>query len=298
MPIVGFGDAGPVTEGSGDVRVVYNIQYLGENGGSRNNFTFVSGGGAVAFRYTIDGIGETPSVTEGAGSLGSVFSLIGNADTGNTTAGTGFVKHNLSIIGSGEIGKFNYVGDPNLEIFGNIPSSGDVRCVFSVNGSGETPSTTEGTGVVQLGTLIAHGEIGTATEGTGTVELIPNLAATATLATLEQINTELHRQLQKTVSVTFDAVSYSQRADQITLFAMKDIKDNWSSYTDLKNTTNIDWGVSDGTILTMTEAEFGTFYDDTMSAWRDRADRVIEKARDWASSGVALSVIQDGSNWA
>lgn len=299
MSIVGIGEIGTATQGTGDVRVVFNIAYLGEGqGGSRNKFGRIGGGGTVRFVYSIEGISELGEGVDGAGSIGTVLSIIGSAELSTSEHGVGFVKHNLSLTGNGEIGQFNYVSDPNLAIFSNKPSNGDVRIVYSVDGSGDTGSDTEGTGVVGFGTLIAKGEIGTSVEGTGEVELIPNLTATATQATLEQINTELQVQLQKTVSVTFDSVAYDQRADHLTLFAMKDIKDNWANYSDLKNGSDIEWGVDDGTILTMTQAEFTTYYNDTMAAWRDRADRVIQKARDWSDTGVALATIQDDSNWA
>ena len=298
MPITGVGQVATSTEGTGDVRVVYSV--TGSN--ITSLWSAKGGSGSVSFVYNIQGSGVSASSNEGTGSLGVIFSIDGSADIGSKTDGTGFVKHNLSLTGVGEIGKYGLAStsDPNTGDPGflNAPIAGDVRVVYSVYGSGETPSSTEGSGTVQLGTLNSHGEIGSSTEGTGTVDLIPNLSAIATQASLEQINEELQLRLQDTVSVTFDAVSYDQRADHITLYCMKDIVDNWANYTDLKNGTDIDWGVSDGTILTMTQAEFSTFYTDTLTAWRDRADRIIEKARDWSSTGVALSVIQDDSNWA
>lgn len=298
LTIDGFGEVAPGTIlGSGDVKEVFNVVGDSEFSGP----VVTEGSGRVSLVFSISGVADPVSVTEGSGEIDTVVGLLGLGEVATTTLGTGFVKHNQSLTGKGEIGKFGFVADPNLpsiKVFLNIPIPGDVRVVYSVDGSGATPSTTDGAGVVGFGLFLAHGEVATTIDGVGAVELIPNLSAIATLASLEQINEALSRQLQLSVSVTFDATAYDQRADQLTLFAMKDIKDNWANYTDLKNGADIDWGVEDGTILTMTQAEFGTFYDDTMAAWRDRADRLIEKARDWSNSGVALATILDDANWA
>ena len=265
----------------------------------------VDGVGVVTYTYNIAGVAELPDpAIDGVGDVSYVYSIAGVGEQASSTEGSGTVNYSLQINGVGEYGPGSgslqhQVLDPAFPNTGMIyaPSIGTVSYVFSITGVAESATATEGTGIVSFGTGFGVAEIGTSTDGTGTVEFIQTLTGVTVKATLAQIEDALCYRLTQPVSVTFDATAYNQSTKREILAAMNDIVDNWASYSDLKNGADIDWGVADGTILTMTQAEFTTFRNDTLTAWRDMADRVTQKARDWSANGVSLITLNDDSSW-
>ncbi len=286
-------EIGASTAGIGVVSLDYNINGIEDDDGYQNIDAICT----VDFHCNLAVNSEIGTANDSQCNVVLDFAIAGISEIGSSIDAQIDVDHPSDITCISEIALGSGQYYPNYSDDRFRPGICTVSLDHSIQVVSETGTATDATGVVNFGDPVIRSEVATAIEGVATVELIPTLDGNLTQATIAQIYEQWAVRLIDPVSVTFNTVDYDQACDKNTLSVMQDIVDNWSSYADLKSGSNIEWGVLDGTVLTMTQSEFSTYNTDTLTAWRDQVDRVTSKARDWAENGVVLSVITDASNW-
>lgn len=169
--IAGVFDITQPTEGIGTVN--YHLRLTGSGDQAQQN----SGGfGTAVYDLKITGSGDSSTGTDGTGSSGYVFNPTASGDSSTGTDGTGSVNFHTRITGVGEAS----YGSGSFEIqtpLGLEEATGTVGFVYGIIGAYESGQGTDGTGLLQFGTLLAKGDAGVGTDGIGTLEYIPTLFA-------------------------------------------------------------------------------------------------------------------------
>ena len=172
--IAGVFDVTQPTEGAGTVN--YHLRLTGSGDQAQQN----SGGfGIAVYDLKITGSGDSGTGTDGTGSSRYVFNPTASGDSSTGTDGTGTVNFHTRITGLGEASYGSGSNDLQTPL-GLEEATGTVGFVYGIIGAYESGQGTDGTGLLQFGTLLAKGDVGVGTDGTGTLEFIPTLSAIVT----------------------------------------------------------------------------------------------------------------------